>query len=121
MRRAIEAGVDCVEHGEFLEHDGKMVFDAELANRLVDAGIYLSPTLQSNGWDTILRLGRKRDTQDLDPAEASLLTAKSEEITTRPAQFNRLLTLRMGGRMLLVAPMRGASTIPSGIWTTAFT
>src|SRR5207244_6320341 len=69
MRRSIEAGMDCMEHGEFLDPDGEMRFDRELGRRLVDSGMYLSPTMAASGWDTILRLRGKSETDDLTDEE----------------------------------------------------
>jgi adenine deaminase len=35
VARAIEAGLDCMEHGEFIASDGARRFDTDLAKRLV--------------------------------------------------------------------------------------
>ena len=68
MRRATEADVDCIEHGEFIDPDGVMRFDKRIAQQMADSGTYLSPTLQANGWDTILRCRRVRESRELTPA-----------------------------------------------------
>ena len=100
MRRAMEAGSDCLEHGEFLTPGGEMSFDEETGKRLVDSGIYLSPTLQASGWDTILRLREKRETSGLDATETSALAATERETEERLAQVGRLLQLGMGPRIV---------------------
>jgi len=88
MARAIEAGLDCMEHGEFIAADGARSFDPDLAMRLVDSGMYLSPTLQANGWDTIVRLRPLR--------EAGALTAKEEQILAA-AERDTEITLEQVG------------------------
>jgi imidazolonepropionase-like amidohydrolase len=100
MARAIEADVDCMEHGEFLTTEGEMVFDEGLARRLVDSGMYLSPTLQSNGSDTLVRLEQKEKSDGLTHGEKQLLAAVRAEISQRLDHFNRLISLGLGPRML---------------------
>lgn len=100
MDRAIEAGTDCIEHGEFLEADGVMRFNRDTALRLRDRGIYLGPTLQSSGWDTILRLRHDRDRRELTPAEATALRLAEDETEVRLEQFAQLLDLGMEGRLV---------------------
>src|SRR5260221_9598102 len=70
MARAIDAGLDCMEHGEFIAPDGARRFDVDLARRLVDSGMYLNPTLQANGWNTIPRLPPRGQAGELPPHQA---------------------------------------------------
>ncbi len=56
MKRAVEAGVDCMEHAEFLRPDGQIRYDEDLALRLLASEIYVSPTLAAWHYDTILEL-----------------------------------------------------------------
>ena len=100
MGRAIEAGSDCLEHGEFLEPDGVMRFDDELAERLVASGIYLSPTMAASGWDTILRLRDRRERAGLTESEERDLTAAERETETRIEHVGRLIQLGMGPRIV---------------------
>lgn len=100
MRRAIEAGLDCMEHGEFIAADGTRRFDAGLAARLIDSGMYLSPTLQANGWDTILRLRALRQDRDLTAAEESALAAAERETETSLNQVSRLADMGLGPRII---------------------
>jgi imidazolonepropionase-like amidohydrolase len=100
MGRAIEAGSDCLEHGEFLEPDGVMRFDDELAERLVASGIYLSPTMAASGWDTILRLRNRRERAGLTESEERDLTAAERETETRIEHVGRLIQLGMGPRIV---------------------
>lgn len=101
MRRAIQADIDCMEHGEFLRPDGGMAFDADLARELVDSPLYLSPTLQSNGgWDTILRSRKLREEDALDAPGVAALAAAEQELETRLDHINRLISLGLGPRLV---------------------
>lgn len=100
MGRAIEAGSDCLEHGEFLEPDGVMRFDDDLAKRLVASGIYLSPTMAASGWDAILRLRDRRERAGLTESEERDLTAAERETETRIEHVGRLIELGMGPRIV---------------------
>ena len=100
MDRAIEAGTDCIEHGEFLDPDGVMRFNRETALRLRDRGVYLSPTLQSSGWDTILRLRDERTRRALTVEERRALSLAEHETDVRLEQLSQLLDLGMDGRLV---------------------
>jgi imidazolonepropionase-like amidohydrolase len=100
MRRAIGAGLDCMEHGEFITPDGTRRFDPGLATRLIDSGMYLSPTLQANGWDTILRLRAAREARDLAPDEERALAAAEEDTQTSLDQVSRLAEMGLGPRII---------------------
>lgn len=100
MGRAIEAGLDCMEHGEFIAADGTRRFDAGLASRLADSGMYLSPTLQANGWDTIVRLRGVREARDLTPDERRALAIAERETETSLDQARRLAGLGLAPRII---------------------
>jgi imidazolonepropionase-like amidohydrolase len=100
MSRSIESGVDCMEHGEFLDPDGEMRFDPELAERLMDSGMYLSPTMAASGWDTILRLRHRRETAGLDKEEERALAAAERETETRVEHVGRLIQMGLGPRIV---------------------
>ncbi len=100
MDRAIEAGTDCIEHAEFLEPDGIMRFNRETALRLRDRGTYVSPTIQSSGWDTILRLRDERTRRVLTPDEERVLSFAEHETEVRLEHFGQLLDLGMDGRLV---------------------
>jgi imidazolonepropionase-like amidohydrolase len=71
MVNAMDAGLDCIEHGEFLvpapmkdygsgvAAAGVMQYDPAVAARLIESGTYLSYTIQAGGYDTLLRLRRQ--------------------------------------------------------------
>jgi imidazolonepropionase-like amidohydrolase len=100
MRHAIEAGMDCMEHGEFLDPDGEMRFDQQLAQRLVDSGMYLSPTMAASGWDTILRVRAKAETEQLTHEDERALRAAEHETETRVEHIGRLLDMGLGPRIV---------------------
>jgi imidazolonepropionase-like amidohydrolase len=100
MRRAIEAGLDCMEHGEFIAADGTRRFDPGLATRLVDSGMYLSPTLQANGWDTIVRLRALREARELTTGEEQALAAAERETQISVDHVNRLADMGLGPRII---------------------
>ena len=47
MRRALDAGVDMMEHALFVEPDDSYVFDASIAERIAEQGTFISPTVQT--------------------------------------------------------------------------
>ena len=47
MVNALDAGVDMMEHGGFIEPDGSYVFRPEIAERIAQQGMYVSPTVQT--------------------------------------------------------------------------
>ena len=62
MVRAVEAGIDLIEHVEFLDPDHEMRFDPKVAEMLAESEIWLSPTLQAwTNYPEIFRLRTMRD------------------------------------------------------------
>jgi imidazolonepropionase-like amidohydrolase len=100
MARAIEAGLDCMEHGEFIAPDGARRFDPDLAKRLVDSGMYLSPTLQANGWDTILRLRPLQAAGTLSAQEEQILAAAERDTEITLEQVGMLADMGLGERII---------------------
>lgn len=100
MRRATEADVDCIEHGEFIDPDGVMRFDKRIAQQMADCGTYLSPTLQANGWDTILRCRRIREYRELTQQEALESSVAEQETETRLDQIGKLLDMGLCERIV---------------------
>ena len=54
MARALKAGIDLMEHAEFLTEDGGLAFDPKIAQQLADDDIFISPTLQA--WTNFPRI-----------------------------------------------------------------
>jgi imidazolonepropionase-like amidohydrolase len=91
MVRAIEAGLNLMEHAEFLDPDGVMRYDSAIAGQLREAGIYVSPTLQAAGYPTVLTLREKRERDGLTRAEEERLAAAEQRVDTRVQHFGWLL------------------------------
>jgi imidazolonepropionase-like amidohydrolase len=66
IARAVEAGLDQIEHFNFLHPDGSRVFDERLAERIVARDIVVSPTIQTS-YRELERLEAKGDA--LSPEE----------------------------------------------------
>jgi len=63
MRLAVEAGVDLIEHAEFLDPDRELRFDPKLAEMVAESGIWVSPTLQA--WTRFYRIVELRERHEL--------------------------------------------------------
>jgi imidazolonepropionase-like amidohydrolase len=100
MRRSTEAEVDCIEHGEFIDPDGVMRFDRDIALLMGDHGTYLSPTLQASGWDTILRLRQAAAERGLAEHEARDLGVAEQETEVRLEQIGALMQMGLTDRIV---------------------
>ena len=70
MVNAVEAGIDLMEHAEFLEPDGDLHFDPDLAEKMTEAGIWISPTLQAwCRWPRVVCLRHRREAGDATDEE----------------------------------------------------
>lgn len=74
LRRAVAAGVDCVEHVDFLGPDASVAYEPAVAEQLGSAGTYLSMTMQAGGYDALVDsaagIDTGRGTADLDRIRA---------------------------------------------------
>jgi imidazolonepropionase-like amidohydrolase len=68
IANALEAGMDCIEHFEFVELDYSRRFDRGLGERMVESGVWLSPTIQT-GYRGLERLRRLKEERPLTPVE----------------------------------------------------
>lgn len=100
MRRALESGLDCMEHSEFLRQDGTMAFDEAVASQMAATGIYVSPTLQANGWDTIVRLRQARESRSISDSERTTLARAEAETATALENFGKMLDAGLGPRIV---------------------
>ena len=92
MVRAVAAGIDLMEHAEFLDPDHEMRFDPDLAEKMAECGIWISPTLQAwTNYGRIVDLEQKRDRGLLSPAAASQLQALSDRAEKRLDIMRRML------------------------------
>jgi imidazolonepropionase-like amidohydrolase len=100
MVRAVQAGLDLIEHAEFLDPDGVMRYDPKIAEMMREAGVYVSPTLQAAGYPTVLALQARRQRDGLTPPEAARLAAAEERVATRVDHFGRMLEAGLLPRMV---------------------
>ena len=92
MVRAVAAGIDLMEHAEFLDPDHEMRFDPDLAEKMAECGIWISPTLQAwTNYGRIVDLEQKRDRGELSPTAASQLQALSDRAEKRLDIMRRML------------------------------
>lgn len=68
IANAVDAGVDSLEHYEFVEKDYTRKLDLELAKRIVEREIWLSPTIQT-GYRNLEALSKTREERVLTDAE----------------------------------------------------
>jgi imidazolonepropionase-like amidohydrolase len=81
MDYAVDAGLDCIEHGEFLvpgdimdfgagvASAGVMEYDPRVTNRILRTGTFLSFTAQTGGHETLVALKEKQARTGLDAGE----------------------------------------------------
>lgn len=76
MQRAVEAGIDLIEHAEFLDPDDELRFDEDLAEKMAECGVWISPTLQAwTQYPRIAALESKRESGQLIGGEENELHA----------------------------------------------
>ena len=101
MVRAVEAGIDLMEHAEFLDPDNQMRFDAKLAEMMVETGIWISPTLQAwTDYPGIAALIEKRHAGTLSPSEEKELEEKEVRAETRLDIMRRMLDYDLKHRIV---------------------
>jgi len=92
MTRAIEAGIDLMEHAEFLDPDDRLRFDPKIAEMMAESGIWISPTLQAwTKYSRIVNLRAKRDDGSLLPDEESELKALEKRAKIRLDVMRQML------------------------------
>jgi imidazolonepropionase-like amidohydrolase len=103
MINAVEAGLDCIEHAEFLTpgeireygvgiaSSGVMRYDARVTDQLLQAGTFVSFTLQAGGYDSLVELRAKRARERLAPDEESRKSALESYYEMKLDIFRQLL------------------------------
>jgi imidazolonepropionase-like amidohydrolase len=92
MVRAVEAGIDLMEHAEFLDPDNRMRFDPKLAEMMAESGIWISPTLQAwTNYPRLVELHAKRSLGTISPEEEGILDRMEEDAEGRLEIMRRLL------------------------------
>ena len=84
MLRAIDAGIDLMEHAEFLDVDGTARFDPQLAEMMRDRRRLRCPTLQAScNYRGVQALEAKRESEGLTGAEEARLADLYERMSAR--------------------------------------
>jgi imidazolonepropionase-like amidohydrolase len=92
MVRAIEAGIDLMEHAEFLDPDDQLRFDPKIAEMMVESGIWISPTLQAwTQYPRLVALAAKRDAGTISPEENDALELLEQRVEGRLDIVRRML------------------------------
>jgi len=101
MGRAVEAGIDLMEHAEFLDPDGELRFDPKIAEMMAESGIWISPTLQAwTGYPRIVELRAKRDTDTISPDELTELQRLETRAEGRLDVMRRMLDYDLRDRIV---------------------
>jgi len=79
MERAVEAGIDMLEHAEFLDPDNQMRFDPALARTMAERGTWICPTLQARtGYPQMAALYARAEAGTITTAEERTLKQMEE-------------------------------------------
>lgn len=101
MVRAVEAGIDLMEHAEFLDPDDQLRFDPKLAEMMAESGIWVSPTLQAwTNYPRIVALRQRRDAGLITPAEEQTLAALEARAEVRLDIMRRMLDYDLRERIV---------------------
>ncbi|NKB71889.1 MAG: amidohydrolase family protein [Candidatus Latescibacteria bacterium] len=101
MVRAVEAGIDLMEHAEFLDPDGQLRFDPALAEMMAESDIWISPTLQAwTGYGRIVALRQQRDSGTGDAAAEAELAALEKRAEGRLDLVRRMLDYGLKERIV---------------------
>jgi imidazolonepropionase-like amidohydrolase len=103
MINAVEAGLDCIEHAEFLvpgpiveygaglASSGIMQYDPRVADQLLQAGTFVSYTMQAGGYDSLVDLRAARAREPLTPADEVRWGALEDYYDRKLKIFQQLL------------------------------
>lgn len=103
MINAVEAGLDCIEHAEFLVpgdlveygsgivRSGKMEYDPRVTSQLLEARTFISFTMQAGGYDSLVELRAKSASSRLTHDEQSRRDALEAYFEAKLELFRRLL------------------------------
>lgn len=114
MIRSLDAGLDCIEHGEFLidaplkdfghgiARAGRMEYDPAVTDRMLEAETFLSFTMQTGGYDTLVvlrdKLARGESLRDHEMAQRNAL---EEYFEMKLQIFSKLLEDGMRDTMVV--------------------
>ena len=101
MVRAVEAGIDLMEHAEFLDPDGQLRFDPALAEMMAESGIWVSPTLQAwTGYPHMVALRQERAAGRADAADEAELAAMEKRAEGRLDLVRKMLDYGLKERIV---------------------
>lgn len=101
MVRAVAAGIDLMEHAEFLDPDDQLRFDPDLAQKMADSNMYISPTLQAwTRYGRIRALHLKRDSGSATRSELDELAHLEKRMALRLDIMRRMLDYGMRDRIV---------------------
>jgi imidazolonepropionase-like amidohydrolase len=101
MERAVEAGVDLLEHAEFLDADNQMRFDPGLADTMAEKGTRISPTLQAwIGYPRLAALYARQADGSITADEEHTLCAMDSRAELRLDVVRRLMDHGLKDRIL---------------------
>lgn len=101
MVRAVEAGIDLMEHAEFLDPDDQMRFDPKLAEMMAESGIWISPTLQAwTNYPRIVALTQRQSAGIITADEEKALSALEKRAETRLDIMRRMLEYNVRERIV---------------------
>ena len=101
MVRAVQAGIDLMEHAEFLDPDDQLRFDPKVAEMMAESGIWISPTLQAwTRYPQIVRLRAKRDAGTLTGQEQEALKNLEARAELRLDVMRRMLDYGLKDRVV---------------------
>ena len=80
IANAIDAGVDSLEHYEFIEKDYTRRLDLALAERIIEGNIWLSPTIQTGyrNMEALIKLKEERPLTDWEEESLTYCSWKQE-------------------------------------------
>jgi len=92
MIRAVKAGIDLMEHAEFLDADDQLRFDPEIADMMAESGIWISPTLQAwTDYPGIVDLNNRQENGTITPEEEQELSRLEQRAEKRLDIVRRML------------------------------
>lgn len=101
MIRAITAGIDLMEHAEFLDSDDQLRFDPKIAEMMAESGVWISPTLQAwTNYPRIMELKKSMEKGTMAPDEERELSALEQRAELRLDIVRRMLDHGLIHRMV---------------------
>ncbi len=102
VESAVQAGVDQLEHLNFIQTDGSRRMDDRIAQQITAAGVYLSPTIQTG----YRRMEELRAMPQLEPSAAAELAGLEGKLESKLSFISRLHAL--GAKIVM-----GTDAIPT--------